>query len=81
MVKEELLLKEGAFYAGHRLLYKHQDIGVNMDGTTLVLTPEGEEIYARLSNITDVEVKPVRAKRKMLADGSIEPLGEILDQA
>jgi hypothetical protein len=60
MTKEELLLREGAAYFGNRLIYRNQDVGVISPGAALVLTPEGEDVYKRLSNITDVEVKPAR---------------------
>ena len=65
MTKEETFLREGAFYMGQRLIYKQKDVGVNMSGHDLSLTPEGEEIFDRLNGITDVEVKPVKAKKKV----------------
>jgi hypothetical protein len=63
MTNEEMLLSEGAYYFGSRMIYKNQDIGVTAPGASLVLLPEGEELVTRLSNITDVVAKPARAAR------------------
>ena len=63
MTNEELLLKEGAYYFGNRLLYKNQDVGVTAPGVGLVLLPEGEAHVARLKDITDVVAKPSREKK------------------
>jgi len=65
---EELLLREGANYFGNRLIYKNQDIGVTAPGAGLVLFPEGEDLVARLKDITDVVAKPARAKKAAVDD-------------
>lgn len=64
MTNEELFLKEGASYFGNRLIYRNKDVGVTSPGGALMLTIEGTEIAAKLSDITDVEVKPARAKKE-----------------
>ena len=63
MTHEELLLKEGAYYFGNRLIHKNQDVGFTAPGASLVLTAEGEELVARLKDIVDVEVKPAKAAK------------------
>lgn len=68
MTNEAILLSEGAQYFGNRLIYKNQDIGVTAPGSELVLFAEGEALVARLKDITDVEVKPVRAKKHKVDD-------------
>jgi hypothetical protein len=72
MTNEELFLKEGAAYFGNRLIYRNKDVGITAPGAVLVLTPEGEEIAARLRNITDVEAKPVRTRKPKVDDVSGE---------
>lgn len=80
MTHEQLFLKEGAAYFGNRLIYRGRDVGVTAPGATLVLTAEGEEIYARLSDITDVEAKPARGLRKAKADAEpAAPIDNALD--
>lgn len=68
MTDEAILLSEGAYYFGNRLLYKNQDVGVTAPGAGLVLLPEGEDLVARLKNITDVVAKPTRAKKAVVDD-------------
>lgn len=70
MTNEELFLREGASYFGNRLIYRNKDVGMTAPGAVLVLTPEGEEVAARLRNITDVEAKPVRTRR-LKADDAV----------
>jgi hypothetical protein len=60
MTVEETFLKEGAWYHCARLIYKNQDVGLRAEDGTLSLTMDGEEIYKRISDITDVEIKPAR---------------------
>lgn len=63
MTAEATFLAEGADYFGNRLIYRNKDVGV-MSASGLVLTPEGEEIFTKLKNITDVEAKPRAARTK-----------------
>lgn len=63
MTAEELFLKEGADYFGNRLIYRNKDVGIKFPGSSMSMTPEGEEIYARLSAVTDVEAKPAKHKK------------------
>lgn len=62
MDAEKLFIAEGADYFGNRLIYKHKDVGYKSPNSPLSLTPEGQEIYEQLADITDVEAKPVKAK-------------------
>jgi len=77
MTKEALFLKEGAEYFGNRLIYRRQDVGYKFPGADLVLTPEGEDEFTRLSDITDVEVKPKAKRAAKQADATVE-LGDLL---
>lgn len=79
MTAEELFLKEGADYFGNRLIYRNKDVGVKFPGSSMSMTPEGEEIYARLSDITDVEAKPVKPKKVTKAVSDDAGLDALLD--
>jgi hypothetical protein len=74
MTNEELFIKEGAAFFGNRLIYRNQDVGFTAPGAALVLTIEGEEIAARLRNITDVEVKVPKAKKAAAEDAALKAL-------
>lgn len=63
MDKEAVLVKEGAWYHCARLIYRGQDVGLRGEDGVLTLTEAGEEIYTRLADVTDVEVKPARARK------------------
>ena len=75
MTDEELFLKEGADYFGNRLVWRHKDVGIKVPGGALVVTPDGEDVLARLKNIVDVEVKPARKSRK--SDAPVEESSNI----
>jgi hypothetical protein len=74
MTVEELFLSEGAAYFGNRLIYRNKDVGVTAPGAALVLTAEGEEIYARLADITDVVAKPAKKAKAVVAEPSIDDI-------
>lgn len=80
MTAEELFLKEGASYFGNRLIYRNQDVGYK-SASGLSLLPEGEDIYRRLADITDVEVKvkPARAKKVVEAEVTAAPLADFME--
>lgn len=59
----DLLVKEGAWSHCARLIYRNQDVGLLAEDGTLALTEAGKEIYAKLANITDVEVKPAKTRK------------------
>ncbi len=76
MNAEQLFLKEGADYFGNRLIYRNKDVGYK-SASGLSLLPEGEAEFARLSEITDVEVKvkPAKPKKPVVDDApSLEDL-------
>jgi len=77
MNAEQLFLREGADYFGNRLIYRNQDVGVK-SSSGLTLNADGEAHLARLSDITDVEVKPkaTRAPKAKKAEEPAEPLAE-----
>jgi len=80
MTNEELLLKEGAFYFGPRLIYKQKDIGVR-SASGLVLLAEGEELVKKLADITDVEVKvPKKTRAKKDESAEIADLDDLLSE-
>ena len=79
MTQEELLISEGAWYHCARLIYRNKDVGIRAEDGTVTLFPEGEEIYARLSQITDVEAKPVKTRtKKVETPVEISPTEETL---
>lgn len=72
---EQVFLSEGADYFGNRLIYRNVDVGYKSD-SGLSLNDHGEREFARLSSITDVEVKvvtekPAKAPKKQVA--KVEP--------
>ena len=78
MTAEELFLKEGAAYFGNRLIYKNLDVGVTAPGAALVLTAEGEDVYARLQDITDVVAKPSKKAKAASADDAAPDVADLV---
>jgi hypothetical protein len=80
MTQEELFISEGAWYHCARLIYRNKDVGVRAEDGTVSLLPEGEEIYARLSQITDVEVKPAKTRVKKVEVTQVAEIDELLEK-
>ncbi len=71
MTPEQRFLNEGAAYFGARLIYRNQDVGL-FSANGLALNSLGDDILAKLEQITDVEPKPTK-KPKAKAD-AISPI-------